>query len=296
MRKEKWYIDDYLPNTRTMHRIQRKVIRKKTKYQTIEIVDLYDFGRSLFIDGNPQSAEGSEWIYHECLVHPPLLLGPDVGKKNVLVLGAGEGATARELLKYKNVSRITLVDVDKEAVEICKKYLPMMHKGSFYNPRAKLVIGNAGDFLKKSGKKYDVIISDITDCDFFNLGAKALRTEERFYGLIAGKLKKNGLFSMHAGDLNEDEYKTHVNLRKFLKKFFASVHSYRAYIPFLENEWGFIIASRNKKFNPKKFNEKVIEKRILKYGIKNKLDYFSPEMLKVSFIFSPRLERIFKKN
>lgn len=295
MRKEGWYLDNYFPDTHVMHRIRQRVIKKKTKYQTIEIVDLYDFGRSLFIDGNPQSCEASEWIYHECLVHPPLLLGPEIKRKSVLVLGAGEGATARELLKYKNVSDITLVDIDEEAVEIFKKYLPMMHKGSFENPKAKIVIDNAGDFLKKDSKKYDVIIFDITDHDFLNLGARALRTEERFYSLIAERIKKNGLFAMHAGGLNEEsECKTHTKLRNFLKKIFPSVYSYRAYIPFFENEWGFLLASRDKNFCPQKFGEKIIKKRISKYGLRSKLDYFNPGILKASFIFPPRLENIFK--
>lgn len=294
MTKGNWCIDDYLPNTRVMHRIRKKILRKRTKYQTIEIIDLHDFGRSIFIDGNPQSSERSEWVYHECLVHPVMLLGP-VKEKKVLVLGAGEGATARELLKYKNIAKIILVDVDKEAVEIFKKYLPMMHKGSFDNPRVKLTFESAADFLKKGRGKYDVIISDITDYNFFNLGAKAVRTEKRFYGLITARLKKSGLFVTHAADLNEDEYRSHIKLKKILKNFFPSVHSYRAYIPFLENEWGFLVASQNKKFNPKKFSERIIRKRILKYGIENKLDYISPGILKASFVFSPRLEKIFQK-
>lgn len=295
MIRGKWYIDDYLPNTQVAHRIRRKIIRKKTKYQTIEIFELYDFGRSLFIDGNPQSCEKTEWIYHECLIHPAVILGPVKKNKRVLVLGAGEGATARELLKYKNIGEITLVDVDEEAIKIFKKYLSMMHRGSFDNPKIKLVFNNAGDFLKKERTKYDVIISDITDLDFFNLGAKALRTEENFYKLIAEKLKKNGLFAMHAGSLSKNEYRTHVLLRKFLKKIFPSIYSCKAYVPFLEDEWGFIIASQDTKFNPKKISEKNIKKRICQSGIKDKLEYFSPAMLKASFIFSPRLKKIFKK-
>ncbi|MDI6778124.1 MAG: RsmD family RNA methyltransferase [Patescibacteria group bacterium] len=295
MRKGKWYIDDYLPNTWTMHRIRREIVRKKTKYQLIEIMDLFDFGRSLFIDGNPQSCEGSEWMYHECLVHPAMLLGPDVKKKTILVLGAGEGATARELLKYRNVSDVTLVDVDEEAMKIFKKFLPMMHKNSFSHSKVKIVIDSASDFLKKNQEEYDVIISDITDCNFFSLGTKISRTEKDFYSLIAARLKKDGLFATHAGDLNEDEHKTHVRLRKFMKKIYPSVYSYKAYIPFLENEWGFLIASQNKGFNPKKFKEKIIQKRILKCGIEKKLDYISPEILKAAFIFSPRLEKIFQK-
>ena len=295
MQKGKWYIDDYLPNTQVMHRIRRKVFRKKTKYQLIEIVDLFDFGRSLFINGNPQSCEASEWIYHECLVHPPMLLGSDTKKKSVLVLGAGEGATAREILKYKNVSKIKLVDVDKEAVMIFKKYLPAMHKGSFDDPRVKLVVDNAGDFLKKSEDRYDVIISDMTDLDFFELGTKAVETRREFYELMYDNLKKNGLLAMHAGDLNEDEHKTHGHLRKFLKKIFPVVYSYRAYIPFLENEWGFLLVSRNKKFNPKKISEKIIAKKIHKYKIEKKIEYFNSKMLKASFVLSSRLERILEK-
>jgi spermidine synthase len=295
MIKGNWYIDDYLPNTQVAHRIRRKVVKKKTKYQLVEIVDLYDFGRSVFIDGNPQSAEKSEWIYHECLVHPPMLLGAEAEKKNVLVLGAGEGATARELLKYKNIESITLIDIDKKAVELFKKYLPMMHKGAFNNPKVRLIIDSASDFLKENKQKYDVIISDITDYDFFNLGAKKVRSEQRFCELIASRLRKGGLFAMHAGDLNEDEYATHVNLKKFVKKIFPAVYSYRAYIPFLENEWGFLLASRDKKFNPKEISEKNITKRIFQCGIERKLEYMDTEMLKASFVFSPRLEKIFKK-
>jgi len=120
-----------------------------------------------------------------------MLLGSDTKKKSVLVLGAGEGATAREILKYKNVSKIKLVDVDKEAVMIFKKYLPAMHKGSFDDPRVKLVVDNAGDFLKKSEDRYDVIISDMTDLDFFELGTKAVETRREFYELMYDNLKKN---------------------------------------------------------------------------------------------------------
>jgi len=295
MKKGNWYVDDYFANTHTYHRIKKEIIRKKTKYQRVEIFDLYDFGRSLFIDGNPQSCEKSEWIYHECLVHPAMLLGSIEKNKKILVLGAGEGATARELLKYKNVGEITLVDIDKEAIEIFKKYLPMMHKGSFNNPKVRLLFGNAGDFLARNKEKYDVIISDITDLDFFNLGAKARKTEEKFYRLIAARLKKDGILAMHAGELSYDKNKKHLHLRSFLKKIFPSIYSYKAYIPFFENEWGFIIASQDKKFNPRKLSEKDIGKRISRCGIENKLGYLSPAMLKASFSFSPRLEKILEK-
>ena len=96
---------------------------------------------------------------------------------------------------------------------------------------------------------------------------------------------------MHAGDLNEDEYKTHINLRNFLKNIFPSVYSYRAYIPFLENEWGFTIASRNKKFNPGTQDEKIIKKKSRNTVSKTNSDYLNPETLKASFVFSPRLEK-----
>jgi spermidine synthase len=290
--EQKWYIDKYLPQVRVWHRVKKKLFQKKTKFQNIQIFDLFDYGKSLVIDGIPQSSEKDEWIYHECLIHPALVSQPINKKLEILVLGAGEGAALRELLKYKNVKNITAVDVDKEAVEIFQKFFPEMHRGSFWNPKVSLVFDSALNFLKKRAKKYDLIFSDITDVSFFNLGSRGKKSQLDFYKLIYQSLKKNGIFVMHACDFNEINYENHFKLKRLLKKVFPKVFSYRAYIPFFTDYWGFLISSANLKFNPLKISEKTIEKKIKQQNLEKKLKYFSPEIYKTIFTLPPFLKKL----
>ena len=63
--------------------------------------------------------------------------------RKVLVLGGGEGATIREILRWKSVEQVMMVDIDGEVVEACRQHLPEMHQNAFDDPRTQLVIGDA---------------------------------------------------------------------------------------------------------------------------------------------------------
>lgn len=284
---DKWFIDKYSPNLRTYFKVKKILLEKKTKFQKIQIFDLFDFGKSLVTDGITQSAQKDEFIYHDCLIHPALILQPGNKKLEILVLGAGEGATMRELLRYKNVKKITAVDIDGEAIEIFKKFFPEMHQGSFDDKRVELIIDSAENFLLNTNKKYDVIFSDISDFTFFNLGSDARKSETAFYKLMRVRLNKTGFFVMHTSNLSEIAYKDHFNLKKILDKIFPKVYSYRVYVPFFADYWGFLISSLDNKFNPLKISAQEIEKRLKQRGLKNKLKYFSPEMFKAIFALPP---------
>ena len=94
------------------------------------------FGKMLVLDGDTQSSQADEKIYHESLVHPALAACPT--RREVLILGGGEGATLREVLRHPGVARCTMVDIDGEVVELCKKYLPEWSAGAFEDPRANV--------------------------------------------------------------------------------------------------------------------------------------------------------------
>jgi len=289
--KQKWYIDKYRPHVHVYHRIRKVLFQKKTRFQNIQIFDLFDCGKSLVIDGIPQSAEKDEWIYHECLIHPALILQPANKKLEILVLGAGEGATLRELLKYQNVRKIIAVDIDQEALKIFQKFFPGMHQNSFNNPKINLVIDSAENFLKNTRKKYDLIFSDITDFSFFNLGSDTKKSQLDFYKFICQKLKKNGIFTMHTCDFSEINYKGHFQLKRLLEKIFPKVYSYRVYISFFDDYWGFLIASENLKFNPLNISIKFIKNKIKRHHLEKKLKYFSPEIYKSIFTLPPFLKK-----
>jgi spermidine synthase len=102
-------------------------------------------------------------VYHEALVHAPLLTHPN--PRNVMVMGGGEGATLREMLTHPSVIQATMAELDGDVVKLCKDYMPTWSAGAYDNPRSRLVIGNGIDFINKKAVngEFDVILMDTLD-------------------------------------------------------------------------------------------------------------------------------------
>ncbi len=101
------------------HQIDQVLEDVTTEFQRVMVAKLTRFGKSLIIDGKVQSTVTDEYIYHEALVHP-LLLSLE-NPKEVLILGGGEGATLREVLKHNSVSKAVMVDIDQAVIDFAKK-------------------------------------------------------------------------------------------------------------------------------------------------------------------------------
>ncbi len=151
-----WIDISSLQSQRLFFSVHEIYIHKKTKYQDMWIVECGDFGKSLFLDGEWQSSTINEFYYHEALVHPACIAHKS--PLTVLILGGGEGATLREVLKWKSVEKVTMVDIDGELVSACQEYLPEMHQGAFDDPRVELIIDDAINFLGKALVNWDIII------------------------------------------------------------------------------------------------------------------------------------------
>jgi spermidine synthase len=277
---QEWVEDAYCKNEIIRHRIKKVIVHEQTPFQKVEIYDLYDYGLSLFIDGIPQSAVKDEWIYHECLVHPAMICSQNSNEFRVLVLGTGEGASLRELLKYDHIKSIDAIDVDRQAVQLFQKYLKDMHHNSYHHKKVNLQFKNAGDFLKRTANQYDVIISDITDVNFFNLGATEAREQTNFYELIKSRLKSNGILAMHSSELTEIHYHKHLAMSKLMQTIFTNVFSYRVYVPFFECSWGFLLATNDPSVNPIEMTEEQFEKRM---DSKISLKFITPRNLRSIF-------------
>ena len=134
--RSKWLHDDINPDLVQLHSIKQVIYSGKTKFQSIDIVDTGSFGISLVLDGKIQSSEQDEFIYHEALVHPAMLSHSN--PERVFIAGGGEGATLHEVLTHNTVRRVAMVDIDKEVVDICRRFLATFHRGSFNDPRAEI--------------------------------------------------------------------------------------------------------------------------------------------------------------
>lgn len=259
-----WFTEQV--DAREMHQFlkDKRSTSFRTKFQQVEFHHLNAFGRTMVLDGAVQSSEEDEHIFHECLVHPAMLLHPE--PKNILILGGGEGATLREVLKHPSVEKVTMVDIDGEFVEFCKKALSDWNRTAFEDPRSVLIYTDGREFLTQSRESYDVIITDITDI-LIDGPAIRLYTKE-FYELCASKLTDNGVISLQALELSNAVWEQHATLRRTLKRSFRFVESYSIFVPSFTSNWGFIIASnRGNPVLPPEIVDSLLEKR----GLKDKL-------------------------
>lgn len=116
----------------------------------------------LVLDGVLMSDTRDEHIYHEMLVHPALLAAEAL--RRVLIVGGGEGATLREVLKDARVERVTMVEIDEGLVRLCREHLGAMHRGSFESPRVELLFEDGAAFLARAEPgSFDAVIVDGID-------------------------------------------------------------------------------------------------------------------------------------
>src|SRR6202171_6546069 len=155
-----WYVEQFSPTELHQHAIEEISYACRTPYQSVAVMRTAAFGKMLVLDGDTQSSQADEKIYHESLVHPAMASVDD--RSEVLILGGGEGATLREVLRDPSVRRCTMVDIDGQVVELAKQYLPEWSDGAFDDPRARVIIGDALRFIKEDGDRYGVVISDLT--------------------------------------------------------------------------------------------------------------------------------------
>ena len=213
---------------------------RRTKFQKLEVADTVSYGRALFLDDKIQSAELDEFIYHEALVHPALVLHPQ--PRSVLVVGGGEGATLREALRHRTVERVVMVDIDAAAVQACRTYLPGWHQGAYDDPRLEMVHADARQVLADSAAQFDAIVVDITDP---LAGGPSYRLFTReFYELVAARLSPRGALAVQAESTDIGAWDAHLAVVHTVRQVFPHVAPYRAHVPSFGESWGFLVASQ----------------------------------------------------
>jgi spermidine synthase len=248
--------------TKLLMGIKEKKLEVKTKYQHCEIIEFLEYGLALVLDKLVQVTEVDEYIYHEMLVHPSLITHDKPSK--VLIIGGGDGCVLREVLKHP-VNKVTLVDIDGELVEICKKYLTKLNMGSFEDNRVELVIMDGKDYVEISKEIYDCIILDLTD-PFGPEISKELYSYN-FYKKLKRILDEKGIIVTQAGssfyftDVYEEVFKN-------ISGNFKIVREYNVWIPSFGYNCCFITGSDY--YDPLSLSLNEINDRINKRNIKTK--------------------------
>ena len=235
-----WFAESVSPDLAVLLRLRSVLFSGATAYQKVEVLDSLVFGRSLVLDGKTQSTESDEFIYHESLVHPAMLFHP--GPKSVFIGGGGEGGTLREALSHRSVESVTMIDLDREVVELCRAHLPNHHQGSFDDPRLTLLHEDARGYLQSGGEGFDVIILDLVDP--LEEGTAYLLYTEEFYRIAQSRLNPGGVLVTQSGPVGLTHYhECFTPIYKTLSEVFTHARAVQVHVPAFQTLWGFTIAS-----------------------------------------------------
>jgi spermidine synthase len=234
-----WYVEESAPTEAHHHAIETVFFSGRSDFQQVAVISTPVFGKMLILDGDTQSSQGDEKIYHETLVHPAMAGAAD--RSEVLILGGGEGATLREVLRHPGVKRCTMVDIDGLVVELSKKYLPEWADGAFDEPRANVVIGDALAYMRGHNERYGVIISDLTE-PLEDSPSNILFNEDVFR-LIKSRLAPGGIYVLQASTAAFHNYSLHAKMSRTLRRHYAHVTSFFTYVPAFDTDWAFLACS-----------------------------------------------------
>ena len=252
-----WFYEYITPDLIQAERIENVLYEGRTAYQDVLIIDGACFGRALILDGKTQSTELDEFVYHEALVHPGMMAHP--GPQAVFVAGGGEGATVREVLSHKSVGKAVMVDIDREVVELCRRYLPNHHRGVFEDPRLNLHHVDAWEFLEETHDRFDVAIIDVPD-PLEQGPAHRLFTQE-FYKLLRDRLNPQGLMVAQCGPTGPAFYEQCFSaVANTIGSVFPAVYACEAFIPSFGTTWSFVIGSLGP--DPISLTEQEVDRRI----------------------------------
>lgn len=265
-----------------LYRIKRHLFSLKTKFQHLRLLNTYSHGIILILDGRIQSALSDEYIYHEALVHPVMVLHSK--PEHILILGGGEGAALREVLKHQ-VKDVVMVDIDRELIEFSKKHLKKWHQGSFFDKRAKVIFSDAMSFIKDTNNKFDVIISDISD-PTEGSHAQNIYTRE-FFSLLRKRLTPQGIFITQATEVFYNPSEVFSIIVKTVSSAFPHIKPYMEYLPSFSSLWGFVIGSKGQIIP----NKELIRERLKQKRIKTRY-YNEDTHLRIFSLPKPLLQKI----
>ncbi|WP_331654425.1 polyamine aminopropyltransferase [Aminipila sp.] len=281
-----WFNEHHVINSVKLGlNIQEILHTEITPFQKLEMYKNDTFGVFMTLDGFIQVTEKDEFVYHDMICHPALAVNPNI--KKVLIIGGGDGGTAREIARYPHIETIDMVEIDGAVVEACKKYMPSLASVYSNEPRLNLIIGDGLKFVEESADKtYDLILVDSTDPAGPGEGLFTIKFYENCYRA----LKEDGILinqhecAFHALDA-EQMQKAHSKI----KKVFPIAKVYGFNIPtYATGYWYFGFAS--KKYDP---ISDLKAEEWEKFGLKTK--YYNTELHTGAFALPNYVKEVLAK-
>lgn len=233
-----WFDEIYDENSRIGLKYKRVLFSGQSDFQKVDVIETEGFGNALLLDGCWMTCEKDEKTYHEPIVHLPFAVAPSI--ERVLIIGGGDGGTAREVLRYPEVKHVDMVEIDGLVVEVAKKYLTKIGS-SFDDPRLNVHIDDGIAWVTDGNHApYDVIIVDGAD----PAGPAEGLFNEAFFQACERCLKPDGVLTTQAEspDMMRD---IHIAMIETIAKVFPITRPYYGSVQIYPGaQWSWIYASK----------------------------------------------------
>jgi len=289
-RQPRWFLEAESESFFALWGIRDLLYEKQSEYQLIQLADFADLGRTLILDGRIQVAESDEYIYHDMLVHPAMVMAQNIGR--VLILGGGDGCALREVLKWPDVKEVCLVEIDEDMIETFKVLFPEWTHGAFEDERVTVRISDASTVLNEN-QTWNVIISDLTepydDTGDSNNLSERLFTKD-FFSAIGGKLRDRGIFAAQTGGirLSGPLDAHHVEIIKTIRSAFRVTRTAYEYIPSFNATWTTTFACQQ---NTTRISDPPVHHALARNGLQ--LRYYTPGTHCRLFTAAPEIRNLY---
>ena len=261
MQSDLWLEEKYKNFIGYRYKIKNTLFSGKSEFQSVDVVETEGLGKMLLNDGLVMVTEKDEFVYHDMITHVPMFTHPN--PENVLIIGGGDGGTAREVLRHKSVKKCVMVEIDNMVVDACKEHISQTSK-DLNHPKLELIIDDGLEYVKNTSLKFDVILIDSTD----PIGPAAPLFNSAFYKNIKKCLSTNGIVVSQGESVFFESHMQQV-LLGILGEHFSKVSIYNySNLTYPGGLWSFTYASEV--LDPiKNFDETRISASNLKFNYYN---------------------------
>lgn len=269
----KWYTEEWSKECKFSIAYDEHLHSEKSDFQQIDFYKGKEFGTFFTLDGLMMVNEKDEFIYHDMIVHPAMATNPAI--KNVLIIGGGDGGTAREVLRYGHVENVVMAEIDERVFRLSQEYLPITALGVEEDPRMTLHFEDGLAYVKNApDHSFDLILVDSTDP--ISVGEGLFTTG--FYQECFRVLNDKGiLINQHESPYFAEYAENMKKAHQKIKDIFPITHVYQYHMPtYPSGHWLFGFASKS--LDPLQDADLAQWER---YGLKTK--YYNTDLHRGSF-------------
>lgn len=277
-----WYFEEQGGVSRLGLRVRRQLHQERSPYQKIDLYETEGFGLLLTLDDLVMFTERDEFVYHEMLVHVPLLSHPQ--PRDVLVIGGGDCGCVREILRHECVERVVQCEIDERVTRVCNEYFDWSRQAAA-DPRAELVFADGVEYIAQNHSSFDLIVVDSTD----PIGPAVGLFQAEFFEKVKAALRPGGILTAqtesphwHAGLVGE--------VQGELRKVFQNVSLYLGQIPtYPSGTWSWSYASESRRHD-----EFFDEVRAAK--IESQTGYYNAQLHRACFALPNFVRDVLRQN